>query len=90
MLSKPAVKSLGIPLELALWVPPAIGATGGIGIGAVLGQWSVGVPAGGVLLAAVGIAVSFTGARLPPGPLPCRRCSCGGSGHLRSAVGESA
>lgn len=69
MLSKPAVKCLGIPLELALWVPPAIGATGGIGIGAVLGQWSVGVPAGGVLLAAVGIAVSFTGAVLVVAPV---------------------
>ena len=62
MLSKLVVKSHGILLELALWILLAIGAIGGIGIGATLGQWSVGALAGGVLGAAFGIAVSFVGA----------------------------
>ena len=62
MLSKLVVKSHGILLEFALWILLAIGAIGGFGIGATLGQWSVGAPAGGILGAAFGIAVSFIGA----------------------------
>lgn len=62
MLSKLVVKSHGILLELALWILLAIGAIGGTGIGATLGQWSVGAPAGAVLGAAVGTSVSFVGA----------------------------
>ena len=61
-MSKLVVKSHGILLELSLWILLAFGAVGGFGIGAALGRWSVGAPAGGVLGALFGIAVSFIGA----------------------------
>ncbi|MXY33340.1 MAG: hypothetical protein F4186_05835 [Boseongicola sp. SB0676_bin_33] len=69
MLSKLAVKSHGILLELSLWTLLAIGATGGFGICAALGQWTVGVPAGGAQSALFGPVVSFIGAVLFVAPV---------------------